>query len=117
MRTKLWPDPDSDLPQAVENYEVYNVVLAKTRNKQIPPPPLFVFYQSKIKSKAFFGCSDKPKKGPTGAMSVCVYLSQLCVGGYSLAAVTLAGTLARAPALVPTTHWYLPSVRLERVGM
>lgn len=46
-----------------------------------------------------------------------VYLSQICVGGYSLAAVTLAGTLARAPALVLATHWYLPTVRLDSVGM
>lgn len=44
-------------------------------------------------------------------------MSQLCVGGYSLAAVTLAGTLARAPALVLATHWYLPKVRLDKEGM
>lgn len=39
------------------------------------------------------------------------------MGGYSLAAVTFAGTLAKAPAPVLATHWYLPSVRLERAGM
>lgn len=36
---------------------------------------------------------------------------------YSLAAVTLAGILARDPALVLATHWYRPSVLLERDRM
>lgn len=64
-------------------------------------------------SAAFLDILTKPKRGPC----VGVYMSQLCVGGYSLAAVTLAGTLARAPAPVLATHWYRPRVRLDKEGM
>lgn len=66
-------------------------------------------------SKAFWVL--KQKMGQKEVPVVFLFTSEICVGGYSLAAVTLAGTLARAPALVLATHWYLPSIRLDREGM
>lgn len=100
----------------MEKYKVCCVVLVQILSKQIPPLHCFCSTRGKLSQRRSLDALTN-QKGAKRGLCVCVYVSKLCVGGYSLAAVTLAGTLARAPAPVLATHWYLPRVKLESVGI
>lgn len=100
----------------MEKYKVYSV-LVRILGKQIPPLHCFCSTRRELSQRRSLDTLTNQKRGQKEACVFVFICLSFCVGGYSLAAVTLAGTLARAPALVLATHWYLPRVRLESAGM
>lgn len=92
------------------------MVLVKILSKQTPPLHCFCSTRRKLSQRHPLDTLTNQQEAKR-SQCVSVYLLQFCVGGYSLAAVTLAGTLAKAPMSVLATHWYLPSVTLESEGM